>query len=285
MSWFPRSAPSGMPAEPLAETVAGTAPGTAQGTMAGTTAGTVAATASAAARSNEPPDWVAALSTPGPECDDALRRLHALMLRAARHQVRRMRPLLGDASARACDDIANGAADEALTALLGKLSTFEGRSRFTTWAYKFAIFQAATEVRRHAWAGREICLDDIDAWHPATEPGPELRAEAADLASAVRRAMDEALTPYQRKIAVALLVDQVPIDVLADRLGTTRGALYKTLHMARGRLRAHLVASGHVPPAPPKGGGSPAGQPPRGASSGAPQEASSSTPRQDGADS
>lgn len=278
MSWSPRSAPSGLPAETRA----------ASGTVAGTVAANPSAAASAAATSGEPPDWVVALSTPGPECDDALRRLHALMLRAARHQVRRMRPMLGDASARACDDLANGAADEALTALLGKLSTFEGRSRFTTWAYKFAILQAATEVRRHAWAGREICLDDIDAWNPATEPGPELRAEAADLASAVRRAMDEALTPYQRKIAVALLVDQVPIDVLADRLGTTRGALYKTLHMARGRLRAHLVTSGHVPPAPPKRGGSPAGQPPQGVgapSSGPPQEAASSSPRQDGADS
>jgi RNA polymerase sigma-70 factor, ECF subfamily len=198
---------------------------------------------------NELPDWLTALSTPGPERDEALRRLHALMLRAARHQVRRMRPLLQGASVTVCEDIANGAADEALAVLLQKLSTFEGRSRFTTWAYKFAILQAATEVRRHAWIGREISLDDIDAWSPAGEPGPEHRAEAADLAMAVRRALDQALTPYQRKIAVALLVDQVPIDVLADRLGTTRGALYKTLHMARGRLRAHLVASGHLPPA------------------------------------
>jgi RNA polymerase sigma-70 factor (ECF subfamily) len=194
-------------------------------------------------------DWVSALSSPGLERDDALRRLHPLMVRAARHQVRRMRALLPHAGAQECEDLANGAADDALAALLGKLSTFEGRSRFTTWAYKFAILQAATEVRRHAWVGREIPLDDIDTW-TAREPGPEQRAEASDLASAVWRAMGEALTPYQRKIAVALLVDQVPIDVLADRLGTTRGALYKTLHMARGRLRAHLVASGHLA-APP----------------------------------
>ena len=233
MNAFPRSAPSAPGLGAAVEPVAGVPAGT-----------------SGKPSRDEPPDWVSALSAPGPECDEALRQLHALMLRAASHQVRRMRAMLPGAGARVCDDIANGAADDALAALLGKLSTFEGRSRFTTWAYKFAILQAATEVRRYAWTGREISLDDIDAWSPATEPSPEQRAEASDLASAVRRALGEALTPYQRKIAVALLVDQVPIDVLADRLGTTRGALYKTLHMARGRLRVHLVASGHLPAAP-----------------------------------
>jgi RNA polymerase sigma-70 factor (ECF subfamily) len=32
----------------------------------------------------------------------------------------------------------------------------------------------------------------------------------------------------------------VPIDVLAERLGTTRGALYETLREARHKLRAEL---------------------------------------------
>jgi RNA polymerase sigma-70 factor (ECF subfamily) len=58
--------------------------------------------------------------------------------------------------------------------------------------------------------------------------------------------MREVLTPYQRRVAVALLVDGVPIDVLADRLGTSRGALYKTLHDVRVRLRAELTAKGYL---------------------------------------
>jgi RNA polymerase sigma-70 factor, ECF subfamily len=73
-----------------------------------------------------------------------------------------MRGMLGDADAATIEELANSAADEALTVLLTKLDTFEGRSRFTTWAYKFAILQAATEVRRRAWARREVSLDDVD---------------------------------------------------------------------------------------------------------------------------
>jgi RNA polymerase sigma-70 factor (ECF subfamily) len=210
----------------------------------------------------QPRDWVRALGGSGRERDEALAQLHALMLRAAHHQMSRMRSMVPGGSARVCDDIANAAADEAMTALLSKLDTFEGRSRFTTWAYKFAILQVATEVRRQAWSGREVSLEDVGGWGDPSgfasddsrsgrwgdnQPGPDLHAEGADLAEAVAAAMRQALTPYQRRIAVALLVDQVPVDVLADRLGTTRGALYKTLHMARGRIRAHLVATGHLP--------------------------------------
>jgi len=193
----------------------------------------------------DPPDWVAALTGEGPEHDQALRRLHGLMLAAARHQVNRMRGLLPWASHTLLDELAHDSADDAVTTLLAKLGTFEGRSRFTTWAYKFAIFQAATEVRRRAWASREVSLDDVEL---RADPGagPEQHAEAADLAGAVARGMHAALTAYQRKIAVALLVDQVPIDVLAERLGTTRGALYKTLHEIRGRLRTHLIAAGYL---------------------------------------
>ena len=61
--------------------------------------------------------------------------------------------------------------------------------------------------------------------------------------TSVTRAIDEVLTPQQRKVLVALAVNGVPIDVLADRLGTTRGALYKTLHDARAKLRRHLAAN------------------------------------------
>ncbi len=197
-------------------------------------------------------DWLAELGSVGAEREAALRDLHRLLVSAARHQVWRMRAQLPHLGPGPLEDLAQCAADDALTALLGKLDTFEGRSRFTTWAYKFAILQAANEIRRHAWSSREVELRDEDGG--STLVTPEAIAEAADLAGAVRLAMQVALTSYQRRIAVALLVDEVPIDVLADRLGTTRGALYKTLHVARCRLRSHLVASGHLPADPtPRG--------------------------------
>ena len=191
-------------------------------------------------------DWVAALGGTGPGQVSAMRELHSLMIRAAGHQVWRMRASLPDPSPGAVDVIVNQAADEAMTALLGKLHTFQGRSRFTTWAFKFAILQAATEVRRLQWQHREVELRDLEPPSPAHD-GPELAAEGTDLAAAVAQAMSRVLTPYQRRIAGALLVDAVPIDVLAERLGTSRGALYKTLHDARRRLREHLRSAGLSP--------------------------------------
>lgn len=202
----------------------------------------------ASRRSND--EWLAALHGAGASQDVALHDLHQLLVRAARHQVLRMRGLLPSWGPQRLDDLVQSAADDALTALLDKLDTFQGRSRFTTWAYKFAILEGATQVRRQAWAGREVAFAEVSLAGATREPGPVEEAEARDLASAVAVAMDTVLTSYQRRIAVALLVDEVPIDVLAERLGTTRGALYKTLHVARSRLRATLVAAGYLP-APP----------------------------------
>jgi RNA polymerase sigma-70 factor (ECF subfamily) len=195
-------------------------------------------------------DWLAALTLPGPAHEEALRDLHGLMVRAARHQVWRMRSLVPGVGAGALDELANGAADDALVALLAKVGTFEGRSRFTTWAYKFAVLEAAVQVRKQAWRGREVSFEDVTVVVGVRDDrvGPAEELEALDLAVALGRAMSEVLTSYQRRIAVALLVDEVPIDVLAQRLATTRGALYKTLHVVRARLRAALADSGHLPP-------------------------------------
>lgn len=204
--------------------------------------------ASRAGGTSEPDeDWIAELTTPGPVREDALRRLHALLLKGARFQVSRMSALRAAVGPAQLEDIVNLAADEAMVAVLGKLATFEGRSRFTTWAYKFAILQAAVELRRQAWSRREVPLESAP---PLVEPrpSPDLYAEGAEFAAAVREAIDRVLTPHQRRIAVALLVDEVPIDVLAERLGTNRNALYKTLHDARSRLRAHLTDEGFLPP-------------------------------------
>ena len=191
-------------------------------------------------------EWIARLSVPGPVREETIARLHDLMLRAASHQVGRMPDAAGLGSSRRAE-IVHAAADEATVSVLARLHTFEGRSRFTTWAYKFGILHAGVEVRRSAWSGREIDLGSIPEPR-ATGVTPETYAEVRDLSAAVRRAIDVALTPHQRRVAVALLVDEVPIDVLAERLATNRNALYKTLHEARKRLRSHLADEGHLGP-------------------------------------
>jgi RNA polymerase sigma-70 factor, ECF subfamily len=188
-------------------------------------------------------DWVSALSVPGPERDAALRDLHGLLVHAARRQVHRMGGVCAVRGAANLDELANQAADEALVAILRKLHTFEGRSRFTTWAYKFAVLHAANAVRAAAWRDREIELDGLELVADAA-PQPGQYAEARDLAEMVRNLLDTVLTPHQRRVVVALVVDDVPIDVLADRLSSNRNALYKTLHDARVRIRAALRAEG-----------------------------------------
>lgn len=195
-------------------------------------------------------EWMARLSTHGPIREDTIERLHDLMMRAAWHQVNRMPEAVGLGAVRR-EEVVLSAADEATVSVLARLGAFEGRSRFTTWAYKFGILHAGVEVRRAAWSNREIELHSI-ADPTATGVSPEAHAETRDLADAVRQGIEQALTPHQRRVALALLVEEVPIDVLADRLGTTRNALYKTLHDARKRLRAFLLTEGYLNSPDPK---------------------------------
>jgi RNA polymerase sigma-70 factor (ECF subfamily) len=139
------------------------------------------------------------------------------------------------------DDLAVQAADDALMAILAKLDTFRGASRFTTWAYKFALLEAGVKARRRAWHGREVALDDVRWPEPAAAGrSAQEQVETAELLDALRDAVRTRLTPHQREVFCALALNGVPIDVLAERRGTTRGALYKTLHDARRKLREAL---------------------------------------------
>lgn len=141
--------------------------------------------------------------------------------------------------------IVQSSADDAVVAILARLATFEGRARFTTWAYKFAILHTSTAVRRELWSRTEVDLDSI-AEPVSSAIDPLEAAEGSALAEALRREIAESLTPHQRRVLVAIALQGVPIDVLAERLGTTRNNLYKTLHDARSRLRAELSAQGFL---------------------------------------
>lgn len=190
-------------------------------------------------------EWLRSLRSVGAGRDAAVGRLHALLLRAARFEVARRRPMLLHLRGDDLDDVANQAADDALVSVLARLDSFRGASRFTTWAYKFALLEAAVKLRRRAWQGREVPLEP-ESWSLFSGSGlePDEEAEQGELLAALQRGIEEALTKHQRRVLVALALNGVPIDVLAERLGTTRGALYKTLHDARRKLRRHLADLG-----------------------------------------
>jgi RNA polymerase sigma-70 factor, ECF subfamily len=189
--------------------------------------------------------WLSALRRVGPEREEAVARLHELLLRATRFEVSRRREALSHVRGEELDDLATQAADDALVAVLAKLDEYRGASRFTTWAYKFGLLEAGVRLRRRAWQEREVVLEpEIWPLMADARQSPESNAEMGELLGAITDTIDRGLTGHQREVLVALALNGVPLDVLADRLSTTRGALYKTLHDARRKLRADLATRG-----------------------------------------
>ena len=189
--------------------------------------------------------WLSALRTRGGEREAAVARLHELLVSAARFELSRRRAALSHVRGEELEDIALQAADDALVAVLAKLDDYRGTSRFTTWAYKFALLEAGVRLRRRAWQEREVVLEP-EAWPQLTDAGqsPPREAESRELMRALSSSIDGCLTDHQREVLVALALNGVPLDVLAERLNTTRGALYKTLHDARRKLRSDLAGRG-----------------------------------------
>jgi RNA polymerase sigma-70 factor (ECF subfamily) len=189
--------------------------------------------------------WLRDLRAEGRTKDEAVARLHGLLLRAARFECARRRPALPHLRGDDLDDLANQAADDALVSVLARLDDFRGASRFTTWVYKFALLEAAVKLRKRSWQGREVPLEP-ETWSLFTSAGiePDEEAEQSELLATLQAAIGDDLTPHQRLVLVALALNGVPIDVLAERLGSNRGALYKTLHDARRKLRKHLDEQG-----------------------------------------
>jgi len=190
-------------------------------------------------------EWLSSLRAKDATGQEAIARLHALLLRAARFEVARRRPTLPHLRGDELDDIATEAADDALMSVLRRLDDFRGASRFTTWAYKFALLEAAVKLRKRSWQGREVLVEP-EGWTLFSSAGlePDAEAQLSELLKTLQTAIAEVLTPHQRRVLVALAVNGVPIDVLAERLNTNRGALYKALHDARRKLRKHLLERG-----------------------------------------
>jgi RNA polymerase sigma-70 factor (ECF subfamily) len=193
--------------------------------------------------------WLSALTGTGAEREAALERLHGLLVRIARGEVARRGPRL-QITGPELDDLAYQAAADALVAITAKLRQFRGESRFTTWAYKFVIFEVSAKLGRHFWRRPHLPLD-TQHWDRLPDRfgfDPAQQSEWRDLVAALRRAVDEELTARQREVFVAVVVNEVPLDALAARLGSNRNAIYKMMFDARRKLRAALAASGHLGP-------------------------------------
>lgn len=192
----------------------------------------------------ESAEWVRTLSAIGPEYEAALARLHELLLRICRSELRRRQHGITGPEV---DDIAHQAAADALLAVTSKVDRFRGEAQFTTWAFKFAMFEVSNKLGRHFWRDPGVPLD-TEAWERLPDRfglDPARESEWRDLVAALRKAVDEILTEHQRTLLKAILFG-VPIDALAAQLGTNRNAIYKTVFDARRKLRAFLVTNGYL---------------------------------------
>src|SRR5215470_14601837 len=192
-------------------------------------------------------EWLRVLADTGPRREAALARLHEMLLRIARAEMGRRGPGLR-LTGPELDDLAYQAAADALIAITGKLGQFRGESRFTTWAYKFVLVEVSAKIGRHFWRRPGVRLDAED-WDRLPDRfgfDPAQQAEWHDLLGALHRAVDRELTARQRKVFVAIVLNNVPLDTLVIELASNRNAIYQTLFAARRKLRAALAADGYI---------------------------------------
>lgn len=191
--------------------------------------------------------WLLELGSPGPGREAATTRLHEILLRVARAELRRRGPQ-PSITGPELDDLAHQAADDALLAIVTKLSEFRGESRFTTWAYKFVVLEVSAKLGRHFWRRPTVAMEvtDWDRLPDRLGGRPDDQAEQADLIRAVRRAVEEELTERQRETFIAIVVKGIPLDTLVIQSGSNRNAIYKMMFDARRKLRRALVANGYL---------------------------------------
>lgn len=186
--------------------------------------------------------WLTELRTRGRTGERAVGELHELLLRMAYSRLVRTRPPLRGVL---LDELANEAADEAAVKVLAHLDDFRGLSRFTTWACQFAITEASVSLRRYRRRTRELPVEPLVLVRMSSvRAGCDDEVERAELLRLVCDGVANELTRRQRVIMITLVIGGESPDAVANALGTNRGALYKNLHDARRKLRAHVVEHG-----------------------------------------
>jgi RNA polymerase sigma-70 factor (ECF subfamily) len=192
--------------------------------------------------------WLRRLgSSASAERPAAERELHGRLLRIALAEVRR-RSASTPVTGPELDDVAHQAAADAMLAILAKLAEFRGESRFTTWAYKFVILEVSSKLGRHYWRNPQIALDTAQ-WELLPDRlglDPHQQAEAAGILAEIRHVVDTELTAHQRRIFIAVVVDGIPLNALAEKLDLQRNAIYKVIFDARRKIRRALIAKGYL---------------------------------------
>lgn len=148
--------------------------------------------------------------------------------------------------------MAEDLAQDATLRVIDNMDKFRGESRFTTWANKIAVRLAISDLRRARY--KDFSLDELTAdgellpissrIASSAEPTPEKVTERDDVMEKIELAFKEALTERQYQALVAVALRGVPMDVVAERMDTNRNALYKLIHDARRKLKAHLESQG-----------------------------------------
>jgi RNA polymerase sigma-70 factor (ECF subfamily) len=177
----------------------------------------------------------------------AERELHGRLLRIALAEVRR-RSTSTPVTGPELDDIAHQAAGDAMLAILAKLAEFRGESRFMTWAYRFVILEVSSKLGRHYWRNPPVALDaeQWDRFPDRLGRDPHQHAEAACIIAEVRHVVDTEFTAHQRRIFIAVVVDGIPLNALAEKLDLNRNAIYKVIFDARRKIRRALTAKGYL---------------------------------------
>jgi RNA polymerase sigma-70 factor, ECF subfamily len=198
-----------------------------------------------ATRSNT--EWLSALSGEGQGQEQAVKELRQLLRRAISSYLSRKSASIAHANDFGYEDLAEDCAQESVLLVQAKLNQFRGDSHFTTWAYAIAIRATLSELRRRRWQAtvfEEARLGDSMPPWPIDALGPERSLEQRQAWSLLSELIETSLTPLQRKALIAHAFQEMPLDLVAEWLGTNRNSLYKLIHDARKRLKAALVARG-----------------------------------------
>ena len=192
----------------------------------------------------ESQSWVDRLVAAEPARGRAVAELHERLRREATFHIRRRVRNRPDFPRSDIDDLAVQAADDALIALLRKLGDYRGDSQFWTWARRFAELEAPVSIRRRLGRDRVGISKDPDYTLLVADPGPSVqdRAEAREVLRTVCDLMLDELTARQRTVLTRVAMDGASASTVAVELHTSRGAIYKSLHDARVKLRTHLAA-------------------------------------------
>jgi len=199
-------------------------------------------------RSND--QWISDLQSSGYEREAALADLHQIILKGLPYALSKwITP--DDPRFQA---LAEEVAQETLLRVLEYLSTFEGRSQFTTWVHKIAVRVALSELRRKRW--ENVSLDEMVEGNDAppishlmadSSPSPEVVVEGLDVIERLQRIIAEELTEKQRQAMIAIAIKGMPLEEVAQRMGTNRNAIYKLMHDTRLRLKRRLAHEGLTP--------------------------------------